>query len=47
MTLKEFSSKGGKSGKGKSKARTSEQATAAINERWAKYRAEKKAGLKK
>jgi hypothetical protein len=32
---------GGKAGTGKSKARTSAQARAAVNARWAKYRAEK------
>jgi hypothetical protein len=32
---------GGKAGTGKAKARTSEQARAAVNARWAKYRAAK------
>jgi hypothetical protein len=44
MTLSEFSRKGGKAGTGAAKARkvTSEQARAAVNARWAKYRAAKK-----
>ena len=33
--------RGGKAGKGAAKARTSEQATAAVNARWAKHRAAK------
>ena len=36
MTHKQFSAKGGKSGTGASKARTSEQARAAVAARWAK-----------
>jgi DNA ligase 1 len=36
MTHKEMSAKGGKAGKGKSKARTSDQARAAVNARWGK-----------
>lgn len=35
---------GGKAGIGKSKARTSEQARAAVFARWAKYRANKSKG---
>lgn len=34
----ESGSRGGKAGAGKAKARTSEQATAAINARWAKQK---------
>ena len=36
MTHKQFSAKGGKAGTGASKARTSEQARAAVATRWAK-----------
>lgn len=40
--LAEIGRKGGQSGRGKSKARTSEQARAAVNARWAKAKADKK-----
>ena len=36
MTHKQFSAKGGKAGTGEAKARTSEQARAAVAARWAK-----------
>ena len=36
MTHKQFSAKGGKAGTGDAKARTSEQARAAVAARWAK-----------
>jgi hypothetical protein len=36
LTLSEFSRKGGKAGRGKSKARTTEQARAAAMVRWSK-----------
>ena len=36
MTHKQFSAKGGKAGTGAAKARTTEQARAAVNVRWAK-----------
>jgi hypothetical protein len=35
--------KGGKAGTGKAKARSSEQARAAVNERWRRYRKRQKA----
>jgi hypothetical protein len=38
--------KGGKAGKGKAKARTSEQARAAVNTRWKKYRKEQRSKTK-
>lgn len=40
--LKKIGAKGGKAGKGKSKARSSEQARQAANARWEKYRQSKK-----
>jgi hypothetical protein len=43
MTHKQFSVKGGKAGTGKAKARTSEQARAAVNARWKKQRAKRRA----
>ena len=38
MTQKQMSRKGGKAGTGKAKARTSEQARAAVMVRWAKQK---------
>jgi len=40
MTQKEMSAKGGKAGTGKAKARSSEQARAAVNARWSKIPAD-------
>ena len=40
--LRFLASRGGKAGTGKAKARSSEQARAAVNARWAKARAKKK-----
>lgn len=37
IVAKHFASKGGASGKGESKARTSEQASAAVKARWERY----------
>ena len=46
MTHKQFSAKGGKSGTGASKARTSEQARAAVQARWKKQRTTKRVTAK-
>lgn len=46
MTHKQFSAKGGKSGTGASKARTSEQARAAVQARWKKHRTTKRVTAK-
>jgi len=46
MTHLQMSKKGGKSGTGAAKARTSEQARAAVKARWAK-RPKKKTGAKR
>lgn len=42
MTHKQFSSRGGKAGRGKAKARTTKQAKAAANARWSLPRKPKK-----
>ena len=46
MTYKQFSAKGGKAGTGEAKARTSEQARAAVQARWKKHRKTKRVTAK-
>ncbi len=46
MTHKQFSAKGGKAGTGAAKARTSEQARAAVQARWEKHRKPKRVPAK-
>ena len=46
MNHKQFSSKGGKAGRGAAKARTAEQARAAVMARWSKPRKAKGATAK-
>jgi hypothetical protein len=47
MTHKQFSAKGGKAGTGDAKARTSEQARAAVAARWAKTKRKPKASSRR
>lgn len=47
MTHKQFSAKGGKAGTGEAKARTSEQARAAVAARWAKTKRKPKASARR
>jgi len=47
MTHKQFSAKGGKAGTGDAKARTSEQARAAVAARWAKTKRKPKASARR
>lgn len=46
MNHKQFSSKGGKAGRGQAKARTAEQARAAVMVRWSKPRKPKRVTAK-
>jgi hypothetical protein len=46
MTHKQFSANGGKAGTGAAKARTSEQARAAVQARWKKHRKSKRVTAK-
>ena len=46
MNHKQFSSKGGKAGRGAAKARTAEQARAAVMARWSKPRKTKRVTAK-